>query len=105
MNQVKPKMSGKPPKPQNLDSFLAEAEATPQPSQPEKQPEVKIIELPWNSDHVRQDVIKSINLRLPEDYILKLQFISQKTYKSQQMLVREALLPFIDEEINRILKQ
>jgi hypothetical protein len=99
MSSEKSKMSGKPPKPNNLNSFLEDAEKPHYSDQTKEN-----TSLPWQGENVRSDVIKSINLRLPEDYILKLQFISQKTYKSQQMLIKEALLPFIDEEIERLLK-
>lgn len=97
MSQVKSKMTGQPPKPQSLDSFIMEAETVP--SQP-----VRENDLPWQNAAVRADVIKSVNLRLPEDYILKLQYISQQTHKSQQALIREALLPYIDQEIERLTR-
>lgn len=58
--------------------------------------------LPWEDPKVREDVIKSVNLRLSEPYILKLQYLSNITHKSQQELIREALLPWIDEQIAQL---
>lgn len=61
--------------------------------------ESPVVSYPWNDPAVREDVIKSINLRLPEPYIMKLQYISEATNKSQQAIIREALLPAIDATI------
>ena len=36
-----------------------------------------ISQMPWEAENVREDVIKSVNLRLPEPYILKLQYLSR----------------------------
>ena len=57
---------------------------------------------PWEDEKVRDDVIKSINLRLPEPYLLKLQYLSEITNKSQQALIRETLLPYIDAQLEKI---
>jgi hypothetical protein len=54
---------------------------------------------PWENPRVRADVIKAVNLRLSEPYILKLQYLAEKTHKSQQELIRECLLPWLDEEV------
>jgi hypothetical protein len=59
---------------------------------------------PWEDERVRDDVIKSINLRLPEPYLLKLQYLSDITNKSQQALIREALLPYVDAQIEKLTK-
>jgi hypothetical protein len=60
---------------------------------------------PWEHERVREDVIKSINLRLAEPYILKLQYLAEVTNKSQQELIREVLLPAIDAHINELIEQ
>jgi hypothetical protein len=57
---------------------------------------------PWEDPKIREDVIKSVNLRLSEPYIVRLQWLSERTHKSQQELIREALLPWIDEEIAKL---
>ncbi len=56
---------------------------------------------PWEEPKVRDDVIKMVSLRLSEPYILKLQYLSEKTHKSQQELIREILLPWLDEEVKK----
>jgi len=59
---------------------------------------------PWYDPKVREDVIKAVNLRLPEPYLLKLQYIADITNKSQQAIIREALLPAIDDYIEQMEK-
>ena len=61
-------------------------------------------EYPWQDPKVREDVIKAVNLRLPEPYLLKLQYIADITNKSQQAIIREALLPAIDDYIEQMEK-
>lgn len=56
---------------------------------------------PWEQPHVRDDVIKAVSLRMPEKYILMLQYLSEKTFKSQQEILREVVLPFLDREVER----
>ena len=56
---------------------------------------------PWDDPKVRDDVIKSVNLRLSEPYILKLQYLSEKTHLSQQEIIRNVLLPWLDEEVQK----
>jgi hypothetical protein len=56
---------------------------------------------PWESDRVRDDVIKMVSLRLPEPYIIKLQYLSEKTNLSQQEILRRVVLPWIDQEIEK----
>ena len=57
---------------------------------------------PWELPEVREDVIKSVNLRLSEPYIIKLQYLSKLTRKSQQVIIRDLLLPGIDAAIEEI---
>ena len=57
---------------------------------------------PWEASKVREDVIKSVNLRLTEPVLLKLQYVSEKTRKSQQELIREALIPYLDHLIEAL---
>ncbi|MEA5511936.1 hypothetical protein VB715_19360 [Crocosphaera sp. UHCC 0190] len=97
----KPRLSAKPPT-QSEQDFIEAAEKPLQ--SPPSVEEVRSSEpLPWEEDNVRDDVIKSINLRLSEPYILKLQFLSEKTNKSQQRLIREVLCPALDKEIEKLL--
>ncbi len=80
------KMTLKPPK-QTAEEFIKAANK-----------EVDVL-YPWEDSKVREDVIKSVNLRLNEPVLLKLQYVSEKTRKSQQELIREALLPYLDQII------
>lgn len=57
--------------------------------------------LPWQRESVREDVKKVFSVQLPEKYILKLKYISDKTNLSQQRLAREALC----KEIDNLLKE
>ena len=57
---------------------------------------------PWDQPQAREDVIKSVNLRLTEPLLLKLQYLSKKTRKSQQALIREALIPYLDSLLNEV---
>ncbi len=89
------KMSGRPPTPKDIDAFIIEAEKKPSASKKEK-----TVTLPWEAPGVREDVIKSINLRLSEIYLLKIQYISERTNKSQQAIVRE----IVCEHVDRLLR-
>jgi hypothetical protein len=55
--------------------------------------------LPWEDPRVRDDVMKLVSLRLSEPYILKLQWLSEQTGKTQQKLLKDLILPWIDEEV------
>lgn len=76
----------------SAEDFIKQANA---PTQTDEQ-------YPWEAPHVREDVIKAVNLRLSEPYLLKLQYLSEKTRKSQQELIRECLLPWLDEQIAQL---
>ena len=58
---------------------------------------------PWEDNTVRDDM-KNVALRLPESYVLKLQWISEQTGIPQQRLLRDWLLPSIDEKITALTK-
>jgi hypothetical protein len=57
---------------------------------------------PWDEPKVREDVMKLVSLRLSEPYILKLQWLSEQTGKPQQKLLRDLVLPWIDEQIEKL---
>ncbi len=57
---------------------------------------------PWQEAHVRDDVKKSIPLRLPESLYLKLKYIADHTPYSMNSFILERLERIIDEEIGRI---
>jgi hypothetical protein len=87
------KMSLKPPT-KTAEEFIREANQ----SVVDKVPQ----SYPWEDPRVREDVIKSVNLRLAEPLLLKLQYVSQQTRKSQQELIREALAPYLDKIIEEL---
>jgi hypothetical protein len=53
---------------------------------------------------VRPDIVKVYNLRLPEPYLLKLQYIADNTPGSMQKFCLDALLPAIDAQIEQLTK-
>lgn len=60
---------------------------------------------PWEHPSVRADVSKHVNLRLPEAYHLKLRWLAEQTNKSQQVILREILLPEIDRLVGGIVEE
>lgn len=56
---------------------------------------------PWEADNVRMDVVKMVSLRMPEPYILRLQYLSEKTNISQQELLRRIVLPWLEQEADK----
>ncbi len=58
--------------------------------------------LPWEEPHVREDVKKSIPLRLPETLYLKLKYIADHTPYSMNSFILERLEQVIEEEISRM---
>ena len=57
---------------------------------------------PWNEPSVREDVIKTYNLRLPEPYMLKLRYIAEHTPASMQKYCLSVLIPAIDKKLLEI---
>ncbi len=104
----KKRLSAQVPQPKSANDFIEAAEKSQSvmTSSPSEKNEQKNLDsdLPWQADNVREDVIKSVNLRLSEPYILKLQFLSEQTHKSQQRIIREVLCPALDEAIERLLE-
>ena len=89
------KISSHPPKKRTVQDFIAEAESRVR-SQEYKEP-VEKISYPWEDDSVRPDIKKAFTLQLPEEYILKIKYISEKTGKPQQKLIREIVTSSVDE--------
>lgn len=100
------RISSRPPAPKSVDldeqmeAFILGEDADPNNSLSQNSPAEPF---PWEAEHVRDDVIKSINLRLPEPYILKLKYLSEQTNISQQKLIRDILCPVIDQHINEMI--
>ena len=45
--------------------------------------------LPWKQKHVRADVKKAFTVQIPEEYVLKLQYIKEQTNQSQQKILQD----------------
>ncbi len=54
-------------------------------------------EMPW--DIARLDVIKLMNVRMPEEYYLKLDYLSKKHRISKNKLCLEAIIAEIDRKL------
>jgi len=58
--------------------------------------------LPWELDNVRSDVHKVFTVKLSEEYLIKIKYLSDQTNKSQQKIVRELIQKEIDEFLKNI---
>ena len=54
---------------------------------------------PWEDPKVRDDVFKPFNLRLPEEYYLKLDYLSKIKKESKQRICLDILLSEIDRKL------
>ncbi len=95
------KMSLQPPT-RTPEDFIRDANRHDEPVPQAEVRDTSAHSLPWNEPGVRQDVIKSVNLRLDEPTLLKLKWVSEKTRISQQELIRLALLPYLHGEIAKL---
>ncbi|MDP4709465.1 MAG: hypothetical protein NWS20_05670 [Rickettsiaceae bacterium] len=57
---------------------------------------------PWQDDQIRPDVQKVFTVRLPEEYTLKIKYLSEVTNKSQQKIVREIINAGINEALKTL---
>ena len=60
---------------------------------------------PWDEPHVREDVMKSLPLRLSEPLYLKLKYIASRTPYSMNSFILERITEEIEEEIARLTGQ
>lgn len=94
-----------------IDAFIegADEEKPPQAvkvSPPKKTPsKIPSASYPWEDPHLRADVTKTFNLRLPEAYLYKLRFIAENTPYSGQRFLLETVLPAIDAKIEELTKK
>ncbi|MFU7500267.1 MAG: hypothetical protein ACJBCI_00915 [Candidatus Tisiphia sp.] len=93
------KISSHPPSKKPVEEFILGAEQKKYDNEYNKH-KVEII-YPWQASSIRGDVQKVFTAKLPEEYILKIKFISDKTNKSQQKIIRE----IICQEVNKIISQ
>lgn len=57
---------------------------------------------PWEEDHVRDDVMKQLLLKMPEPLYLKLKHIASYTPYNMTSFILEKLSPEIEKEIARL---
>lgn len=55
---------------------------------------------PWTN--ARGDVQKAFTVKLSEEYLMKIKFLSESTNKSQQKIVREAISERVDEWLKEV---
>ena len=68
-------------------------------------PSIDNSSLPWNRSNIRNDVKKAFTVQLPEEYILKLQYIKEHTNQSQQRIVRESIINSVDEILKSFINK
>jgi hypothetical protein len=90
------KISSHPPSKKSLESFISEAGERKREQNSTKQQKTENC-YPWNDPMVRADIQKVFTVKLPEEYILKIKFLSEKTNKSQQKIIREIICQEIDK--------
>ena len=97
------KISAYPPNKneKTIEEFISEAEEKKKETTTNKLLK-KIESLPWENSLVRKDVQKAFTIKLPEEYILKIKYFSEKTNKSQQRIIREIISKEIDKLISEI---
>jgi hypothetical protein len=99
MSELKSRPPSKANK-QDLDAFLSGAEKRVNPTAVQQPKAV----YPWEADGVREDVIKTYNIRFPEPYLLKLKYIAEHTPDSMQKFCLDVLLEAIDAKIDELAK-
>lgn len=87
------KLSAYPPSRKSMEEFILEAENKKKDHKKNTDHE----KLPWEDDLIREDVQKVFTVKLPEKFILKIKYISERTNKSQQKIVREIICREIDK--------
>lgn len=60
---------------------------------------------PWDEPHVREDVMKSLPLRLSDRLYLKLKYIAARTPYSMNSIILERITEEIEEEVARMTGQ
>jgi predicted HicB family RNase H-like nuclease len=58
---------------------------------------------PWEEPHIREDVKKTLPLRIPEPLYMKLKYIAEKTPYSMNSFIMERLTEEIEEEVARLI--
>ncbi len=58
---------------------------------------------PWEEPHIREDVKKTLPLRISEPLYLKLKYIAERTPYSMNSFILEKLTEEIEEEVARLI--
>lgn len=93
------RITSHPPVKKSAQEFILEAESR---NRINNEKEILKKNLPWNDDKVRADVQKVFTVRLPEEYILKIKYISDHTNKPQQKIIRELIITNIDDMLKNM---
>jgi hypothetical protein len=101
MSKLKSKLPGTNPNVEDIDAFISGAE-----TKNKSAPRVlkTTTSYPWQEPGVRDDVLKTYNLRLPEPYLLKLKFIAEHTPNSMQKFCLNVVEGAIDKKIEELTK-
>jgi len=57
---------------------------------------------PWGNEKVRDDLVKTFNIRLSEPDYLKLKYISDHTPESMHTFCLNAIIPAIEKQIKKL---
>ena len=90
------KITPRPPRQRTAQDFILEAEKK---VAHKEEVVVEKERYPWVGNGERSDVQKVFTVKLIEEYILKIRYISEVTNKSQQKIVREIINTGIDKII------
>lgn len=61
-------------------------------------------QLPWEQNSTENTTTKSVNLRLPESYKLKLEWLTKKTERPQIKILHSIVFPAIDALVDKELE-
>jgi hypothetical protein len=101
MSKLKSKLPGSSVNIQDLDAFIAGAGT--QKTIADSVSKASDV-YPWQELGVRDDVLKTYNLRLPEPYLLKLKYIAEHTPNSMQKFCLNVVEDAIDKKIEELTK-
>ena len=96
------KISSYPPTKKPIEEFILGAEQKRRENDYTTKQKVEVC-YPWNDSSIRTDVQKVFTVKLPEEYLLKIKYISDTTNKSQQKIVREIVCQEIDKMISKLI--
>lgn len=91
-------LSSRPPVPSDRDKaaarFIEGSDARLRPRAPGEQV------YPWQEPHVREDVKKLLSVRLPEPFMLKLQYVAKRSGMSMNQLAVDAITEAVEAKLS-----